>query len=185
LQRHIDQAHAVIAADRKEIRIAVIFVDVGLHELVVQRRAVRVIVVAGGDDADGNVAHAGQGMFVGDFGLPQHFDLLRIDAAFRQGLAERARLGAPGDHDENALRVEVLGALHIGGEVRALHRHADGAENLAARFLEAFMECRFGVDARTKVGDECVSAFKAVLRRPSRERLVELRNGERNARDVV
>jgi len=53
-------------------------------------------------------------VLVRDLHLSHHFGLLGIDAALRQGLAEGTRLRAARDHDEDTLRIEVLGALHEG-----------------------------------------------------------------------
>ena len=124
LQRQVDQVHAVVAADREEVGVALEFRPVGLHELIVQLRVVTIVVVARGDDADRDIAHAGKRMLVGDLGLAKDLDLLWINAAFGQRFAEGARLGAARDHDENSLRIEILGALHISREIRTLHRHA-------------------------------------------------------------
>ena len=99
-------------------------------------------------------------------------------------LAECARLRAARDHGEDALRIEILGALHVSGEVRVLHRHAYRSDDLAAGVLEAFLERAFGVDARTVVGDHGVGVFQPVLRRPGAERLRKLRHGERGAHHV-
>ena len=55
-----------------------------------------VIVVAGGDDADGKIADAGECVFVSDFRLAHDLGFLRIDTTVGQRLAERTRLRAPG-----------------------------------------------------------------------------------------
>ncbi len=57
-QRRVDQVHAVIAADREEVGIALEVGVVGLDEALVQRVVEIVVVIAGGDDAERVVAHA-------------------------------------------------------------------------------------------------------------------------------
>src|SRR5277367_6448565 len=96
--------------------------------------------MTGGDDADGDIAHAGQGVLIGDFRLAENFDLLWVDAAFGQRLTEGCRLRAAGDHDEDPLRIEILGTLDVSGEVRALHRHVHRSDNVPASLLKAFLK---------------------------------------------
>ena len=58
LQRLVDQVHAVVAADREHVGIALEVGVVGRDELLVLRRLVVVVVVEGGDEAEAGVAHA-------------------------------------------------------------------------------------------------------------------------------
>ena len=77
--------------------------------------------------------------------VPHHLDLLGVDAALGERLADGGRLRAAGDDDEDRLRIEVLGALHVGRKVRIGDRHAHRADDLAAAGLEAGDEAGLGV----------------------------------------
>ena len=68
---------------------------------------------------------------------PSTLVLLRVDAALGQRLADRRRLRAARHPDVDRFRIEVLGALHEGREVRIGDRKAHRADDLAAGFLEA------------------------------------------------
>ena len=62
----------------------------------------------------------------------EHLGLASVDAALGECLAERRRLRAAGDEDEDRLGIDVLGALHEGREVRVGDREAHRADDLAA-----------------------------------------------------
>src|SRR5262245_8299301 len=57
LQRLIDGMHAVIAADREEVRIAPVHFVEQLDELDIERRFALVVVMPGRDDAEARLTH--------------------------------------------------------------------------------------------------------------------------------
>ena len=70
LQRLVDQVHAVIAADREEVRVAAVVGRlIGGDELLVHRVVALQRVVEGGDDAVGGVAHALERLGMGELAL--------------------------------------------------------------------------------------------------------------------
>ena len=100
-------------------------------------------------------------------------------------LAEGAGLRAARDHHEDALRVDVLGALHEGREVGIGDRHAHRADDVAAGRLEAGLERLLGVVARAVVGDHGVGLLHlGVLAAHLPKAVLQLRNGHRGARHV-
>jgi hypothetical protein len=184
LQRFVDEPRAVIAADRVDVWVTVELLIIGFDEFMIKRRVDVGIVVAHGDDAERDLAHALARAFESERILSHHLDLGRIDAALGQRPADRGRLGAARDPDVDRVRIGVLGALHEGGEVRIGHREAHRADDLAAGLFEAGMEGAFGVDAGAVIGHHRVGGFHALLGRPGAERLVELRRGRRRAGDI-
>ena len=133
------------------------------------------------DDADRVVAHVLQRVLHGDLAVAEDLRGLRRDAAAGQRLAERRRLRAAGDENEDGVRIGVLGALHEGGEIRIRHRHPHRSHRLAARRLEPADEAGLGIDARPVVGDHRVDGLDALFRRPVAEHLVDLRDRHRGA----
>ena len=105
LQRLVDEVHAVIAADREEVGVALELRVEGLDEFLVELVVEIVVVVPGGDDADRGGAHALQRGLVDHFAGADDLDLVRIDAAFGERLAECRRLRAAGHEDEDRFRV--------------------------------------------------------------------------------
>ena len=89
--------------------------------------------------------------------------LVRIDAALGERLAERRRLRAARNEDHDRFRIEVLGALHEGGEVRVGDREAHRADDLAAGFLEGALEARLEVVAGAVVGHHRVGLLDAAF----------------------
>jgi hypothetical protein len=109
LQRGVDQVHAVIAADREEVGIAVEIGIVGCHEFFVQFRVMVGVVVTASDDAERDVVHAGERMLVGDLQLAHDFGRLGIDADLGHRLetdldgalrVTRSRRQACGENDD-------------------------------------------------------------------------------------
>ncbi len=176
--------HAVVAADREEIRIALVGGVERGHEFLVARGAVVVVVVCRRDDAERGVAHVLEGLLVGELQLRHDLGLARVDAAIRQRLGDRRRLRAARHEDEDRFRVHVLGALHEGGEVGIGDGIAHRADDLAPGRLERAVEGGFGVMAGGKIRHHRIDLPHPVLVGPDAERLVELRQREGHPRHV-
>src|SRR4029077_13020850 len=112
LQRLVNEVHAVVAADREDVRKAFVIVVERLRERLALRRLVVVVEVRRGDDADRNIAHAFQRAFIGEHVLAHDHSLLRIDAALGQRLADRGRLRPTGYPDVDRVSAGILGALN-------------------------------------------------------------------------
>src|SRR5260370_1245254 len=83
-------------------------------------------------------------------------------AARGKRLAARRRLRAAGDPDIDRVGVRILCRLDEGREVRVRDREPHRADDLAAAFLKAGLEPRFGVDAGAVIGDHRIDGFDAV-----------------------
>src|SRR6185437_6985371 len=184
-ERSINEMHAVPATGRKEIRVTVVIGVVGFHESLIHLRLVVIVVMAAGDDADGKITHALERVLVSNLELAHDVNLLGVDTAFGKSFAERARLSAPRNEDVDGFRVQVLRALHVSGEIRIGNWHAHRTDDLAAAFLEAFLEPLLGVVAGTVVRHHSVGLLDPAFgRSPFAKRIVELGNGERRPRHV-
>src|SRR5438034_11430451 len=71
----------------------------------------------------------------------------KIDTALGEGLAQRGRLRPAGDEDENALRIDVLGALHERRAIGICDRKTDRPNDVAPGFLERALECRLVIES--------------------------------------
>jgi len=72
--------------------------------------------------------------------------------AFGESLAERCGLRAARNEHKYRFRVQVLGALHEGREIRICNRHPHRTDDFSAGGLEGTLEGLFGVDTGTVVG---------------------------------
>ena len=106
------------------------------------------IVVRNGGQAERGVPHAFKRGVVGEHVIAQHFLLARIDAAIIERLSDRRRLRAARDPDVDRLRVDVLGALHVGGKVWVRDWEADCVRDFTASFLEGAVKRLLGIVAR-------------------------------------
>src|SRR5581483_1224029 len=118
------------------------------------------------------------------FALTHDLDLVLVDAALGDGLADRRRLRAARHPDVDAVRIGVLGALQEGGEVDVGDRIAGRADDLAAGVLEALGEGGFAVPTRAEIGDQGVGLADTVTVGPFAEFFVDGPYGERGARHV-
>jgi len=75
LQRFVDEPRAVIAADRVDVWVTVELLIIGFDEFMIERRIDVGIVVADGDDAERDLAHAFARAFEGERILSHHLDL--------------------------------------------------------------------------------------------------------------
>src|SRR6185295_4760856 len=123
-QRLVDDVHAVVAADRTDVGVALELGVVGRHEVLVDLGVVIEVVVPGGNDAERRVTHVLDRALVGYLPRANDFDLARIDTAFGERLAERGRLSTARNEYENRFRIEILRALHERGKVGIGYRHA-------------------------------------------------------------
>jgi hypothetical protein len=135
LQRLVDQVHAVVAADREDVGVALVVVVKRLGECLALRGLVVVVEVRGGHDADRDVAHALERAFVGQHVLAQDPRLLRVDAALGERLADGRRLRAAGNPDVDRVGVGLLGALDEGEKSGFATGKRTEADDLAAGLL--------------------------------------------------
>ena len=113
-QRLVDHMHAVVTTHRRKIRIALELGIIGRNELPIQPRGIAVVVMPHRHDAESGIAHVLQRALVDHLARADDLDLGGIHAALRERLAERSRLRAPRNEDENRLRTEILRPLHEG-----------------------------------------------------------------------
>src|SRR4029079_11634402 len=101
LQRLVDGVHAVVTADREHIGVTLELGVVGSDEGLVIFRLVVEVVVERGDQAEPGVAHAFQRVFGGQFTLAHDLDLVLVDTAFGDRLADGGRLWTARHPDVN------------------------------------------------------------------------------------
>ena len=97
--------HAVIAADRENVRISLELGIIGRDESVIYGGLMPRVVLERGDDADRRLTHRLEGVVVGKLALSHDLDLFRIHAALDQGFCQCRRLRAAGDEHENPIGV--------------------------------------------------------------------------------
>ena len=118
LQRRVHQVHAVIAADRHEIRPhAVIGFFEGGDEILVGRRIVVGRIDMRGDGADDRVAHVVEKIVVGDVARADDLDAGLVEALLGKLPDEGAALSR-GHEDEDRIGLVVGRALQERREVR-------------------------------------------------------------------
>src|SRR5262249_49963022 len=145
LQRLVDEVHAVIAADRYEVRTEVVRLLEVLDVFLVERGIVRGGIIMRGDHPQHLIAHIVELVVVGEVARADDLDPGTGQAALGELLGENARLRA-GEVDEGGIGVEVADTLQERRKVRIGQRNADRFDDLAAELGEALLECglRFG-----------------------------------------
>ena len=129
LERLVDQMHAVIGADRHEIRPhAVIGLLEGVDEGLVGGRIVIRRIDVRGDGADHRIAHAVEQIVVGHVARADDLDAGLVHAALGELLDEDAAL-ARRHEDEDRVRLLVGGALQERREIRIGEREGDGCRS--------------------------------------------------------
>src|SRR5215510_10141053 len=139
LQRLVDQVHAVVAADRHEVRAEVVGLLEGLYERLVLRRQVRRRVEVRRHGADHDVAHAVEQVVVGHVARADDLDAGLVQPALDELLDELGALAGWHEH-EDGVRLGVGRALQERREVRARQGELDLADDLAPRLGEGFLE---------------------------------------------
>ena len=124
LEGLVDQVHAVVAADRHEVRPEVVGLLEGLDVGLVLRRGVVGRVDVRGHRAEHGVAHAVQQVVVGHVAGADQLDAGLVEAALGVLLHEGAALAGGHEH-EDGIRLGVGGALQERREIRVGERHLD------------------------------------------------------------
>src|ERR1700750_1247457 len=92
LERLVDEVHAVVAAERDEVRAVAVGLLEGGDILLVGRRIVHDGIDAGSDDAEHGIAHSGKIIIVDDVAGPGELDAGFVEAALSELLGERSGL---------------------------------------------------------------------------------------------
>src|SRR5262249_61008800 len=102
-RRLVDRVHAVIAADREEVRIAAVHLVEHLHELDIEGGVALVVIVPRRNETEAGVAHRLERLLRRRLARPQDFGLAKIDSPPGERLAQRCPPRAPPHPDADPL----------------------------------------------------------------------------------
>ena len=165
LERLVDEVHAVIAANRYEVRTEVVRLLEVLDVFLVERGIVRGGIIMRRHHPQHLIAHVVELVVVGEIARADDLDPGTGQAALGELLGENAGLRA-GEIDEGGIGVEVADALQERRKVRIGQRNADRFDDLAAELGEALLECGLRFGARRPFVDQRDDPLAAVLGRP-------------------
>src|SRR5262249_43233747 len=100
LERLLDEVHAVVAAERDEIRPEAVGLLEGLNVLLVHRRVVGGRIDAGGHHAEHGIAHAGEIVVVDDVARADQLDAGLVEAALGELPGEGAGLARRHEYEQ-------------------------------------------------------------------------------------
>src|SRR5262249_48662096 len=153
LERLVDEVHAVIAADRYEVRTEVVRLLEVLDVFLVERGIVRGGIIMRRNDPEHLIPHIVELVVVGEIARADDLDPGTGQAALGELLGENAGLRA-GEIDESGIGVEVADALQKRRKVRIGQRDADRFDDLAAEYGEALLERVLPFCARRTIVDQ-------------------------------
>src|ERR1700730_14805286 len=124
-QSLIDQVHPIPATDRKDIRVtSARNRRVIAYKPPVQHRGMVPVVMGDCDKTERHVAHALERGIVGEVAVAQHHCLASVDAVLADRLTQGCGLCPRWNPDVDAVRIGILRALHVNGEVGLRHGKA-------------------------------------------------------------
>jgi hypothetical protein len=182
-QRLVDEVHAVIAADRHEVRPETVRLLESFDERLVQPRRMCRRVEVRGDRSEHGVAHAVEKVVVGHVTRADQLDPGLVEPTFDELLDEHPALSG-WNEDEDRIRAGVARALQKWGKVGRHQRHPQFADHLASRLAKALFEGHLGIVTRTIVRHHGDDLPDAVLGGPISDDHRRLCHGEARPRDV-
>ena len=166
LERFVDDAHAVIAADGHEVGAhALVGLAKSLDKLFVRGRRVRGRIVMRRDHAQSAVAHVIELIVIGHVTGTDELDAGLVHAALKKLLHHRSAC-AGGHKHKQRVGLEVAHLLQKRGKVGVAQGHTQRLGHLSAVKQHALLEKFLGVNAGTVVADQRDHLLDAILGRP-------------------
>ncbi len=138
-----------------------------------------------GDHAQRGIAHCRQHVVVSQVAGSDYLDARFGQAALAVAFHEGDALFTGRHEDKHGVRLGVLDALDVRREIRIAQRDADCFDHGAATLDQLRLECGLGIDARAVVSYQSHYFLDVVLHRPGCHRRRNLRQGHREANNVV